>query len=348
MPGCIQKKGYSMQENKPGTDLGKMKYIAMEAKHLCALRPFYRMRPNKSCDSAPLCHYLYREYYAVCFCCVEDGLLVMFCDDHGGFYCFPPYCREEDLPYYFRLQERYFNEVLGIPVVIYSADEEAVKALQEAGSLENYEVTEAEDLKDYLYDGDALRTLAGRKYSKKRNHLHKFEEMYGGRWEYRSLHTENSEEILSFLRRWMKNKEAAGEAIGVNENEERVDSMEELEGEYRGISSILHTPELFDYIRIGGIYIDGELKAFSIGDYNPAESMAIIDVEKAEPDIIGLYQAMNQQFLLHEYPDAKIINREDDVGLEGLRQSKMSYYPIGFERKYTLRQKNGPAEKDKD
>ena len=91
-------------------------------------------------------------------------------------------------------------------------------------------------------------------------------------------------------------------------------------------------------MKIGGIYIDGKLEAFSIGDYNPVEKVAIIDAEKANEEIPGLYQVINQQFALHEYPDALIINREDDVGIEGLRQSKMSYYPIDFELKYMLMQ----------
>ena len=54
---------------------------------------------------------------------------------------------------------------------------------------------------------------------------------------------------------------------------------------------------------------------------------------------------INQQFLLHEFPDAMIVNREDDVGLEGLRRAKMSYNPIGFEKKYMVSQKNFEGKK---
>ena len=138
----------------------------------------------------------------------------------------------------------------------------------------------------------------------------------------------------------MDKKEALGEGEGVNENGDEFDPFLELEAEFNGIQDILHNEKLFDHMRIGGIYIDGKLEAFSIGDYNPAEKVAIIDVEKANEDINGLYQVINQQFALHEYPDALIINREDDVGIEGLRKSKLSYYPIGFELKYILSQKD--------
>ena len=49
---------------------------------------------------------------------------------------------------------------------------------------------------------------------------------------------------------------------------------------------------------------------------------------------------INQQFLIHEFPDVKLVNREDDLGQEGLRRAKMSYNPCGFARKYLIEQKN--------
>ena len=91
-------------------------------------------------------------------------------------------------------------------------------------------------------------------------------------------------------------------------------------------------------IRMGGIYVDGELEAFSIGSYNPTERMAVIHIEKANSDMRGLYQLINQQFLIREFPEAEIVNREDDLGIEGLRKAKMSYCPIDFARKYRIRQ----------
>ena len=52
----------------------------------------------------------------------------------------------------------------------------------------------------------------------------------------------------------------------------------------------------------------------------------------------GLYQYINREFLIHAYPNAALVNREDDMGLEGLRKAKMSYNPIGFARKYSVKQ----------
>ena len=88
-----------------------------------------------------------------------------------------------------------------------------------------------------------------------------------------------------------------------------------------------------------GVYIDGDLQAFSVGSYNSREKMAVIHIEKANPEFNGLYQFINQQFLIHEFPEAVLVNREDDVGIPGLRKSKMSYNPIGFARKFMVEQK---------
>ena len=67
-------------------------------------------------------------------------------------------------------------------------------------------------------------------------------------------------------------------------------------------------------------------------------SICIIHIEKANPEITGLYQMINQQFLIHEFEEAEVVNREDDMGLPGLRQAKMSYAPMDFARKYRVTQ----------
>lgn len=112
-----------------------------------------------------------------------------------------------------------------------------------------------------------------------------------------------------------------------------------LDYEVAGIHEILKNCSFLN-VRMSGVYIDGQLEAFTIGSYNPLEDMAVIHIEKANPEIRGLYQFINQQFLIHEFPDVKLVNREDDLGQEGLRRAKMSYNPCGFARKYLIEQKN--------
>lgn len=316
------------------TDISDMEYKEFVAQDIGKLKPMYELRPNKSCDAAPLTCFVYKEEYKLSYYYEKDKVLTLMFEDGEGNICgFIPYCKEEVLTEYFRLQEQYYNKVLGIPLIIYSADYEGVNCLQEAGMLDNYVVEETDDLKDYIYDAEALRTLSGRKMTKKRNHVNRFLREYEGRWEYRSLTYENRYEIIEFENRWLKSK------FGNCSSDECAEDGQDLLGEKNGIENIVSIPELYDRFRFGGIYIDGKLMAFSIGDYNESQKMAIVSIEKADGSIQGLYQMINREFLVHEFPDALIVNREDDVGIEGLRKAKMSYHPIAFERKFTLRQK---------
>ncbi len=323
-------------------DPAALDYKELMINDLPRIAAYYRLRPTRSCDSSPLVSYLYKYFYMVRYCETGNALLMSYHGDDGSIFGFIPFCPEEELDYYFKLQEAWFNRELGIPLEITSADEEGVKVLQESGALDHYEVIPAEELRDYLYEGDALRTLAGRKYSKKRNHINKFLSAYEGRWEYQTLGYENHEEVAEFLAGWMKQKLSTEQGEGIREDGEHFDPVLELDGEYQGILSLISDPEAYSYMKIGGVRIDGKLAAFSIGVRSESVSMAIIDVEKADSEIDGLYQIINREFLLHEFPDVELVNREDDVGIEGLRQSKLSYYPCGFANKYILKQKDFP------
>ena len=214
------------------------------------------------------------------------------------------------------------------PLKIYLADEEGVKLLK----LEedpHFLVKEESDLRDYIYDGEELRTLPGKKFHKKKNLVNKFCREYEGRWEYRTLHAEDKLMIWAFLDQWYAKR------AGDEENAE-----ESLEYEVKGIHQVLQSEFSLPDYHIGGIFIDGQLEAFSMGALNPRENMACISVEKGNADIPGIYQVINQQFLIHEFPEATLVNREDDLGLEGLRRAKESYNPCGYARKYMLLQKD--------
>ena len=91
-------------------------------------------------------------------------------------------------------------------------------------------------------------------------------------------------------------------------------------------------------MKVFGIYVDGALEAFSIGE-KLKPNMALIHIEKANPEIRGLYPYINQKFLVDEFPDVEFVNREEDLGIEGLRKAKLSYHPVRFAEKYTVREK---------
>lgn len=308
-------------------DAKKLQFSVLRAEDSKHIAPYFYRRPNRTCDSCALDSYLWREYWDIMVAEEEDKALFLLMDREGEKYTAMPYCDEEDLPIYFQRIEEYFNQVLNQPLKIYLADEEAVKFLKLEEN-PRYLVKEEEDFKDYLYDAEELRTLPGKRFYKKKNRVNKFKREYEGRWEYRSICCSEKVVVWEFLDRWYQSRA-----------KEEGNGEDTLEYEIKGIHEVLQNCMSIDHY-IGGIFIDGRLEAFSIGAYNPREEMASISIEKGNPEIPGIYQVINQEFLLHEFPQAKLVNREDDMGLAGLRKAKESYNPIDFARKYMVVQKD--------
>lgn len=306
----------------------ELQFKEITAEKLGEMMPYYSMRHNRTCDSVFLESFIWKEFYHVRYAIWENKALLWLMESNGEYFSAMPLCREEDLPAAFGAIETYFNEELGCPLMIHLADEYAVKYLNLPA--DKYLVKEQPDAKDYIYEGNAMRTLAGKKLHKKKNRVNAFKRGYEGRYEYRRLCCSDSHEVWAFLDKWRAQK---GEEV-----------EEHLDYEVRGIHDILkNCSEL--YVRMGGIYIDGQLEAFSIGSYNPVENMAVIHIEKANPEMNGLYQYINQQFLIEEFPEVDWVNREDDLGLEGLRKAKMSYMPADFGRKYLVAQRTDGEKK---
>lgn len=171
---------------------------------------------------------------------------------------------------------------------------------------------------DYIYVSEQHRTLSGKKMQKRRNHYNAFVKEYEGRYLYKELHEIHNEEILDYLHVWNEHHEAS----------------HSLESEKRGIRFLLQHRDVLRLMG-GGIYIDGELKAFLIASELSAD-MLEIHVEKADKEIRGLYIAMLKHFLMHQDPAYTYINREDDMGLAYLRTAKMNMHPAYKVKKYGI------------
>ena len=111
-----------------------------------------------------------------------------------------------------------------------------------------------------------------------------------------------------------------------------------LVGERLAVEKVFKNYPKLTETKVGGIYIDNNLEAFTFGELLNPDTF-VVHVEKANPEIRGLYTAINKLFLENEFPDVEFVNREEDLGLEGLRQAKLSYKPIKLVEKYTLIEK---------
>ncbi|MCH5252501.1 MAG: DUF2156 domain-containing protein [Lachnospiraceae bacterium] len=282
---------------------------------------YEHLRPMYTSEAHFLNQFLWESFYTTRYA-TDDIALYLFVTRYEKPAAFAPLCREEDLPEAFRRIEAHFHDVEKAPVILYLADKRTVEILTEAGALKNYEITEDRDSFDYIYDAEKLRTLSGRALHKKKNLLNGFLREYEGRFQYETLSYNNIEEIEQFHEKWLDERR-------IYDKYNCIDAEEE--GIYRLFGNC-HSIQC----KMGGVRIDGELKAYTIGSYAPDIKCAFVHIEKADVNFHGLYNYINQQFIINEFPEAELVNREDDLGQENLRQAKLSYRPLRLEEKFTI------------
>ena len=166
---------------------------------------------------------------------------------------------------------------------------------------------------DYVYHIDDLADLKGRKFQQKRNHVNRFEAAYPD-WRVEELNDATMDDAKRLIDHWFHVKEEAPELdLG----------LEKL--------AIRRAFEHFRQLELEGmiLYVGGEPVAVTMGS-RLAEDTFDVHFEKAREDIQGAYGAINRAFARHlreKYPVLRYLNREDDLGLPGLRKAKLSYNP---------------------
>lgn len=172
---------------------------------------------------------------------------------------------------------------------------------------------------DYVYLAEDLMWLKGRKFSSKKNHLNSFKRSYS-QYQYLPLTAELLPSCLETALEWYDMR--------------GLDRDSEIELEKAAVVDILHHYEVLG-LSGGAILIDGKMEAFSIGE-QLNDDTALIHVEKGNPNIRGVYQVINQEFCRNRWSEMKYINREEDMGIDGLRQAKESYHPVKLVEKYDV------------
>ena len=297
------------------------KDIDMESREL--LNPYFDLVDYEACEYCFNTLYMWQHLYKTGYY-IGDGFAVIVAEYEGNTFSILPLAKKEDMPRVIKFVIDYFEKEQK-KIYFRGITKEVVDYLKE-NYPDKFDYTEERDLFDYVYDGDSMRELKGRKNVKKRNHINYFLKEYEGRFEYRLLDENDFDACLKLVEEWTSNKEENGQ----------VD--EEMEEELIGIKKLFNSFLVIkDKLKIAGIFIDGKLEAFTMGEYLN-HNMALIHIEKANPSIRGLYPYINQQFLVNEFSDVEFVNREEDLGIEGLRKAKLSYHPVKFVEKYTVRE----------
>ena len=183
---------------------------------------------------------------------------------------------------------------------------------------DHFEYKEMRDSFDYVYLLDKLVTLAGNKLHSKRNHVNRFKKENDD-WSFELISGENLAECWEMNLQWCKMNsksiEIAKESCAVRRCFNHFTALG-LEG--------------------GLIRTDGKVIAFTMGEKLNSDTY-IIHIEKAFGEIEGSYQMINREFaafIQTNYPQQIYVNREEDMGFEGLRKAKLSYHPYKMEEKY--------------
>lgn len=169
---------------------------------------------------------------------------------------------------------------------------------------------------DYVYQSKELIRLEGRRFSRKRNHL-KRTANYS--WQYRTMVPDDVEDCLRMAEAWCRMR-ACDEDPG-------------FKGEMEAVGLALKYLKNLS-MRGGVIRVENEVVAFALGEPLNVNT-AVIHIEKAHHELEGVYPLINREFA-QEWHAMTYINREQDLGIEGLRRAKESYYPHHMVEKFRL------------
>ena len=167
---------------------------------------------------------------------------------------------------------------------------------------------------DYVYNIDDLADLRGKKFQQKRNHLNRFEQNYPD-WRVAHIDSETRKDAAEVVEKWFRAKREAEPEMDLG--------LEQV--------ALRRAFENFDALGLEGLvlYAGGEPVAVTMGS-RLSDDTFDVHFEKARDEIQGAYGAINRAFARHlreKYPELRYLNREDDLGLPGLRKAKQSYNP---------------------
>lgn len=248
--------------------------------------------------------------------CNAEGFYVNRAEDETGpYYTFP--AGEGDLRCVISALRDDANRV-GRPLILTGVTKQTLEQMNRLFP-DGFSATHSPDGDDYIYLASDLASLAGRAYHQKRNHLHRFA-AYGA--VYAPLTERDFDDCITLSARTYNLK---------NGQDDFSARMEQL---------VIHT--FFTHFEalglVGGtLRVDGQLVAFSIGEQLNSNTLDV-HIEKADTAFEGAFTAINQAFVQHAAQGLTYVNREEDLGLEGLRKAKRSYRPVFMLEKYRLKQ----------
>lgn len=259
--------------------------------------------------------FIWRAHYGFQWSLYKEWLLILCNSETDGLYALPPIgpaSRSEITRMFLKWlrDEKGQNEPR-----IERADKRLISEIDQAKDLI---IEPTRDHFDYVYQSKNLIQLDGNKYHSKRNHINDFLRSYT--FTYDTLNESYLRACLEFTERWCGLHRCEGDL--------------NLLGEWEAIGEALSN---FNDLNVKGcvILINNAVEAFAVGEFLNKKTM-VVHIEKANPEMKGLYAVINQKFIEKTWRSVPYVNREQDLGEPGLRQAKLSYHHDHFAEKFRI------------
>lgn len=262
--------------------------------------------------------YLWNTYCNVEYAIIKDALIIKKDEEKTGPYFMQPLgYSEETLPDIIEELLKIKREDGAFEYLFRDIEEPFLLQLQA-----NYDskMVFCEDIKnfDYIYETHKLINLNGDKLNKRKNHYKQFIHTYN--YSLKDIHDKTViEDCLDYARLWLESQSVQNRQIIC---------------EFAGIREVLNNLPLLNALGMA-VYVDGKIAGFTIGEKVNSE-MAIIHIEKGDINYKGIYAFINKTFAEEYLKDTTFINREEDLGIAGLRRAKLAYDPVKLEKKYLV------------
>lgn len=262
--------------------------------------------------------FAWRNKYNFEFAIIDDFLWILNRTQEDKLYFSPPIGDyEKEYSKSIATLKKYLDSK-NRPFIIKKADEEVKNKIIDVNGF-SYKVCSNRDTFDYLYSFDALLHLNGKKYHKKKNRVNKFIRKYDN-WTYERLDSFNKEACLALEEKWCTQRQC-----------------QKTPGLLYEKKAIQETIEQFEQLNCQGglIRINGAVEAFIISERLNDDTL-VIHFEKGNTDFQCIYNIIFNQHLNNLKEMYQFINREQDLGIQGIRKSKMSYHPEKLIEKYKI------------
>lgn len=274
------------------------------AKHLA-------LSPRATCDLALANLYLWRECEVPSITFIHENLCVLI-ESH--------------------FEPRYFLEPLGTNSLLETVEiclrhagriSRASETLTNQLPPQQFRTTPLRDHFDYVYEVHSLAQLKGKKYDGKRNQIRKFARLYPG-YEFAPLVETHQAQALDLFGRWSRERESGSRT----ESTAALDCQRHaLEQAFAGFSKL--------NLRGGAIFVAGQMEGFILASAdNPRTATA--HLQYANTTLPGIYQVLLWETCRNIFSSYTYLNLEEDLGIPGLRKTKLSYQPLRLEKKFLI------------